>query len=109
MADVFTWQDGNLWGVMDDTLRVRIGRSEAGYLWIGVDIRMWADRPTMGNFTHDDSNQYQPNDLTLTDDGLLTALHRHEAQADFRTGFTLRVPLAFVGPLRKAIKAASEG
>lgn len=109
MSDIYIWQDENLWGVMDDTLRVRIGRTEASYLWIGVDIQMWSDRPTMANYTHDDLNHYQPGDLTLTDDGMLTALHQHAAVVEFRMGFTLRVPPAFVAPLREAIKAASGG
>lgn len=107
----YTWQDGNLWGVLNDDLRVRVGLSEgAGRFWISVDARMWDDRETMANFSHDDHNTYSTEEITLTDDGCLTALHRQRTASgiDFRTGFTLRVPLAFVEPLRAAIKAACE-
>lgn len=104
--DVYTWQEPHLWGVLDDTLRVRIGRTEEGYLWISVDIQIWPDRPTMGNFTHADTNRYAHGEITLTDDGLLTAMHRHPAEQDFRSGFSLRVPLSFVSPLRQALERA---
>ncbi len=106
MTEVIAWNEANFWGVMDDTLRVRIGRSAASYLWIEVDIQMWSDRPTMGNLTSQDFNHYELDDLTLTDDGVLTALHRHPAGVNSRTSFTLRVPLSFVQPLRAALAAA---
>lgn len=107
----YTWQDGNLWGVLNDDLRVRVGLAEGtGGLWISVDARMWDDRETMANFSHDDHNTYALEEITVSDDGCLTALHRQSTASgiDFRTGFTLRVPQAFVEPLRTAIKAASE-
>ena len=104
--DVYTWQEPQLWGVLDDTLRIRIGVTEEGYLWISVDIQMWPDRPTMGNFTHGDTNRYAPDEITIRDDGLLTAMHRHPAEHDFRCGFSVRVPLSFVTPLRVALESA---
>lgn len=103
---LYTWQESNLWGVLDDTLRVRIGRTEEGYLWISVDIQMWPDRKSLGNFTYGDHNRYAPGEITLTDDGLLSAMHRHPAEHDFRSGFSLRVPLSFVSPLRQALERA---
>jgi len=104
--DVYTWQEPNLWGVLDDTLRIRIGRTDEGYLWISVDIQMWSDPPTMGNFTHGDTNRYATGELTISEDGLLTAMHRHPPEHDFRSGFSLRVPLSFVSPLRAALERA---
>lgn len=104
--DVYSWQETNLWGVLDDTLRVRIGRTEDGYLWIGVDIQMWPDRPTLGNFTLGDTNRYAPGEITISADGLLTAMHRHPAEHDFRSGFSLCVPPSFVSPLRQALERA---
>ena len=104
--DVYAWNEPNLWGVLDDTLRIRIGVTEEGYLWISVDIQMWPDRPSKGNFTHGDHNRYDPGEITLTDHGLLTAMHRHPAEHDFRSGFALRVPLSFVAPLRQALEQA---
>lgn len=104
------WNEGSMWGVMDDTLRIRLGRLDDGGLWIGVDAKLWDDRDTLANFTHDDHNTYTVDEITVADDGCLTALHRQRTAqvVDFRTGFTMRVPLAFVEPLRAALKAASE-
>ena len=111
MADVYTWQEGTLWGVLNDDLRVRMGLSErAGGLWIGVDARLWDDRPDLANYTHDDFNRYQPDEVQITDDGLLTALHRHNTAkpVEFRSGFTVRLPLSFIEPLRSALAALAE-
>jgi hypothetical protein len=101
-----TWNEGQLWGVMNEDLRIRVGLlPDTGHLWIGVDARVWDNRPTMADYSHDDHNTYAPDEITVTDDGCLTAMHRQRtAQAvDFRTGFTLRLPLAFVAPIRIAL------
>lgn len=111
MADVYCWQEGTLWGVLDDDLRVRLGLcDQAGGIWIGVDARLWDDRPDQASYTHDDFNRYQPDEITVTDDGLLTALHQHSTcrAVEFRSGFTVRVPLAFVAPLRVALAALTQ-
>ncbi len=111
MADIYTWNEGTLWGVLNDDLRVRLGLCEqGGGLWIGVDARLWDDRPDQACYTHDDYNRYQADEITVTDDGLLTALHRHATArpVEFRSGFTVRMPLAFVEPLRAALAALTE-
>lgn len=107
----YTWHEDGIWGVLNDDLRVRVGLSQGtGRLWIGVDARLWDDRHDHANYTADDFNTYTLDEITLTDDGCLTALRRHDGHHgfDFRTGFTLRVPQAFVEPLRLAIKCAIE-
>lgn len=107
----YTWRDGDLWCVLNDDLRIRVGLAEGtNRLWICVDARLWDDRPDLANFSHDDVNTYDRDEIQLTDDGLLTALHRQGTASviDYCTGFTLRVPQAFIAPLREAIKAACE-
>lgn len=111
MADIYTWNEGTLWGVLNDDLRVRLGVCEqGGGLWIGVDARLWDDRPDQASYTQDDYNRYAPDEITVGDDGLLTALHRHATAqpVEFRSGFTVRLPVAFVEPLRAALAALTE-
>lgn len=109
-AAPYVWNEDGLWGVMDDTLRIRLGKGTGDGLWIGVDAQWSDDRDTLANYTSDDVNNYRAAEITITDDGCLSAFHRQSTASgiDFRTGFTLRVPQAFVKPLRAAIKAASE-
>jgi hypothetical protein len=104
--DLYTWNEDGIWGVLNDDLRVRVGRAQGtGRMWIGVDARLWDDRPDQANYSHDDLNTYAPDEITIDGEGLLTALHRHETArvVDYRQGFTLRLPLAFVEPLRGAL------
>lgn len=111
MADVYNWNEGTLWGVLNDDLRIRMGISEGtGRLWIGVDARLWDDRPDQANYSHDDFNTYRPDEITIGADGLLTALHRHQTAGvvDYRQGFTLRLPQSFVEPLRVALAHLAE-
>jgi hypothetical protein len=108
----YTWNEDGIWGVLNDDLRVRVGRSQGSdRLWIGVDARWRDDRDDQANYTHDDHNTYAADEISIDAEGLLTALHRHDSArvVDFRQGFTLRLPPSFIAPLRKAIKAASEG
>lgn len=111
MSDIYSWNEGSLWGVLNDDLRVRLGVCEqGGGIWIGIDARLWDHRPDLASYTHDDYNRYQPEEIQITDDGLLTALHWHTTAqpVEFRSGFTVRMPLAFVVPLRAALVAVTE-
>lgn len=114
--DIYTWSEGTLRGVLNDDLRVVLGvATGTGRLWIGVDARWRDDRADMANYSHDDVNTYRPEEVAIADDGLLTALHRHDSAAcvDFRQGFVLRLPLTFINPLREVLaelaQALTEG
>lgn len=114
-----TWHDGDVYGVLMGGLRVCIqlerdvhdsSSSLTGRLHVSVDARVWDDRPDMGSCTHECPGSYAPSEIRVTDDGLLTALRRLStcSDVDFRSGFTLKMPIAFVAPIRAALDSATQ-
>lgn len=107
-------EHGGRWlGVADDGFshyRVTFRWSEDGTVSVGVDAE-WSDKEPgkLANFTHEVFAYCGPNDsLAIDDDGLLTVLARRSAAStvDFRSGFTLQLPSAFIAVVRKAIRLA---
>lgn len=85
---------------------------EGDWVSVGVDAE-WSDEEPgeLVNYAHDTAPRCGPDDtLTITDDGLLTAMIKAKASStvDFRQGFTVQLPTAFVPFIRKAIELAFE-
>lgn len=77
---------------------------------VGVDAE-WSDANPgeLANYSYDAAPRCGRDDaLTITDDGLLTAMTKAKAAStvDFRQGFTVQLPRAFVPLIRKAIELA---
>lgn len=90
--------------------RVTFYSSTEGTVSVGVSAE-WSDLHPgqLANFTHDILANCGPDDtLSITDEGLLTISARHRAAStvDFRSGFTLQLPVNFVPLIRKAIRLA---
>lgn len=110
----YTTEHGKSWLSVADAdyehYRLRFHSSDEGNVSVGVDAE-WSDfKPgELANFTHEMYAECGPNDtLSITDEGLLTVLARKLAATtvDFRAGFTLQLPTAFVPAVRKAINLA---
>lgn len=107
-------EHGAAWlGVADEAFkhyRLSFSWSEEGNVSVGVDAEWSELHPgDLANFTHEVYADCGPNDtLSITDAGLLTVLARRDSAVavDFRTGFTLQLPAAFVPVVRKAINFA---
>lgn len=83
-----------------------------GDIYPGVDAEWSDDRPgQLANFTHEIYPRCNATDTLWIDDaGLLTALARVSAAkaVDFRQGFLLQLPVAYVQPVRLAIAKARQ-
>lgn len=110
----YTPEYGKSWLAVADEdykhYRLRFYSTDEGNVSVGVDAE-WDDfHPgDMANFTNEIHADCGPNDtLSIADDGLLTVLARKlsASSVDFRTGFTLQLPSAFVPAVRKAIRLA---
>ncbi len=102
------------WLVVADELfehyRLRLGqRDEDGEVWVGIDARHSDDREVLANYTpsyEGSGPPLMPADVTIADDGFLSVMGRvrHCASGvDIRKGFTVKLPVAFVVPVRKAL------
>lgn len=110
----FQREHGGRWlGVADEGFshyRVTFNWYEDGTVSVGVDAEWSDDEPgSLANFTHEVVAYCGPNDsLAIDGDGLLTVLARRSAAStvDFRSGFTLQLPIAFVPVVRRGIRLA---
>lgn len=105
---------GSAWlGVADEDFkhyRLSFYSTGDGNVNVGVDAE-WSDMKPgqLANFTHGIEADCGPNDtLSIADDGLFTVLARKlsASTVDFRAGFVLQLPVAFVPVVRKAISLA---
>ncbi|WP_320201795.1 hypothetical protein RMR16_026885 (plasmid) [Agrobacterium sp. rho-13.3] len=104
-------------GVYDshvENYRITFFADEHGTVSVGVDAR-WNDTASgLANFTHDIYVKCGPEEcgdtLSISDDGLLTAMERVNTASAvcLSKGLTLRLPPAYVVPIRLAIAKAHE-
>ena len=81
---------------------------EGGCYTAGIDAEYSDERPGgLADYTrsHDGSASFAPGEVSISDDGLLAAMARQNSAAhvDIRSGWTARLPIEFVEPVREAI------
>lgn len=102
-------------GVSDERFmhyRITFSASEHGDVSVSVDAE-WNDKHPgqLANFTHEISPRCTAEDtLSISDDGLLSALARTQSAAavNLRRGILLQLPVEYVQPVRLAIAKARQ-
>lgn len=89
-------------------------RREEHAISVNIDLA-WSDKhpSQLANYTpryEDQSSEFAPGEVTVSDDGLLCAMERviTASHVVLHRGWSLQLPLSFVEPLRKAVALAEE-
>lgn len=81
---------------------------EGGCYTAGIDAEYSDDQPAgLADFTssHEGNGYFAPGEVTISGDGTLAAMARQKSagHVDIRAGWTARLPIEFVEPVREAI------
>lgn len=78
-----------------------------GLVRVHLAARM-ADIDRMADFTPQyeySANAFRPSEIHIAEDGTLTAMHQQGATVDIRWGLSVRLPAAYLAPVRAALAA----